>query len=54
MSPRRAAKEDAAELVRRGAFTKPLISYIAGRFTEDMPEGTVFGHAAAIISGNYG
>ena len=52
--PGTSQEEEAAEAIRGGAFTKPLISYIAGRFTEDMPEGTVFGHAAAIISGNYG
>lgn len=32
----------------------PLISYIAGRFTENMPEGTVFGHAGAMIAGGLG
>ena len=37
-----------------GGFTKPLISYIAGKFTEHMPEGTVFGHAGAIIEGGKG
>ncbi len=52
--PGTSQEEDAAELIRQGGFTKPLISYIAGRFTENMPEGTVFGHAAAIISGNTG
>jgi len=52
--PGTSQEEEAADLIGRGGFTKPLISYIAGRFTEDMPEGTVFGHAAAIISGNYG
>jgi succinyl-CoA synthetase alpha subunit len=31
-----------------------LIAYIAGRFVEEMPEGTVFGHAASIIEGNLG
>lgn len=52
--PGTAQEEDAAAFIREGGFTKPLIAYIAGRFTENMPEGTVFGHAAAIISGNYG
>ncbi|MEW6275585.1 MAG: CoA-binding protein [Bacillota bacterium] len=47
-------EEEAAAFIREGGFTKPLIAYIAGRFTEEMPEGTVFGHAAAIIRGNYG
>jgi succinyl-CoA synthetase alpha subunit len=47
-------EEDAAEYILQGGFTKPLISYVAGRFTEQMPEGTVFGHAGAMISGGYG
>ncbi len=47
-------EEDMAEFVLEGGFTKPLISYIAGKFTEHMPEGTVFGHAGAIIEGGKG
>ncbi|QQE73612.1 CoA-binding protein [Brevibacillus composti] len=47
-------EEQAAEFVKAGGFTKPLISAIAGRFTESMPEGTVFGHAGALISGDTG
>lgn len=47
-------EEQAAEFIRSGGFSKPLIAYIAGRFTEQMPEGTVFGHAGAMISGNVG
>ncbi len=47
-------EEEAAEFIRQGGFTKPLISYVAGRFTEQMPEGTVFGHAGAMISGGMG
>ena len=52
--PGTAQDEEASEFILEGRFTKPLITYIAGRFTETMPEETVFGHAAAIISGNYG
>lgn len=47
-------EEDAAQLLKDGGFTKPLISFVAGKFTESMPEGTVFGHAGAMISGNTG
>ncbi|MBN8199852.1 MULTISPECIES: succinate--CoA ligase subunit alpha [Bacillaceae] len=47
-------EEDAAQLLKEGGFTKPLISFVAGKFTESMPEGTVFGHAGAMISGNSG
>ncbi|MGA7563891.1 MAG: hypothetical protein WBW55_11855 [Desulfobaccales bacterium] len=52
--PGTSQEEEAADFILQGGFRKPLIAYIAGRFTEDMPEGTVFGHAASIISGNYG
>jgi len=47
-------EEDVADFVKNGGFTKPLVAYIAGRFVEDMPEGTVFGHAASIIEGGMG
>lgn len=47
-------EEDAAELVAGGGFTKPLVVYVAGRFTASLPEGTVFGHAGAFIKGTAG
>jgi succinyl-CoA synthetase alpha subunit len=47
-------EEEVADLVMAGGFTKPLIGYMAGRFVESMPEGTVFGHAASIIEGEVG
>jgi succinyl-CoA synthetase alpha subunit len=47
-------EEDAAEFIASGGYTKPLVAYVAGKFTESMPEGTVFGHAAAIISKGMG
>jgi len=47
-------EEEVADFMHAGGFTKPLIAYIAGRFVEDMPEGTVFGHAASIIEGGVG
>ncbi len=47
-------EEEAAEMLLAGEFTKPLFSFIAGRFTESLPEGTVFGHAGAMISGGTG
>ena len=47
-------EEDVADFVMNRGFTKPLIAYIAGRFVEEMPEGTVFGHAASIIEGGSG
>lgn len=47
-------EEEAADFIEKGGYTKPLFCYVAGRFTEHMPEGTVFGHAGAIISGGMG
>lgn len=47
-------EEDAADFINKGGFTKPLISFVAGKFTENLPDGTVFGHAGAMISGNVG
>jgi succinyl-CoA synthetase alpha subunit len=47
-------EEEAAEFMKAGGFSKPLISFVSGKFTESLPEGTVFGHAGAMISGNVG
>jgi succinyl-CoA synthetase alpha subunit len=44
-------EEEAAELLARGGFTKPLIAYIGGRFAR---EGMRFGHAGAVISAGRG
>jgi succinyl-CoA synthetase alpha subunit len=46
-------EEKAAELLESGEFTKPLIVYVTGKFTEDMPEKK-YGHAGAIIRGDRG
>lgn len=40
------AEEEAAEVVKEGRFTKPLVAYIAGR---SLPAGMRFSHASAII-----
>lgn len=40
------AEEEAAEVVKEGGFTKPLVAYIAGR---SLPAGVRFSHASAII-----
>jgi succinyl-CoA synthetase alpha subunit len=47
-------EEEVADFIKEGGYTKPLIAYVAGRFVESMPEGTVFGHAASIIEGASG
>ena len=46
-------EEKAAELLEIGEFTKPLIAFIAGKFTENMPSKN-YGHAGAIIRGERG
>lgn len=46
-------EEKAAELLENKGFTKPLIAFIAGKFTEDMPSKK-YGHAGAIIRGDRG
>jgi succinyl-CoA synthetase alpha subunit len=47
-------EEEVADLVRAGGFTKPLIAHVAGRFVEEQPAGTVFGHAAALVGAERG
>lgn len=44
-------EEEAAELVRTGLITKPVIAYIAGY---SIPSGKRFGHAGTIVEGNRG
>lgn len=41
------AEEEAAEVIREGLFTKPLIAYIAGR---GLRSGVRYSHASAIIT----
>lgn len=42
-------EEGLAEAIGEGRVTVPVIALVAGTFTESLPEGTAFGHAAAII-----
>lgn len=44
-------EEEAAELIKEGKYTKPLVAYIAGR---GLPSGLRFSHASAIIEGGRG
>lgn len=46
-----ANEEGAAAAIAEGAFTKPLVAFIGGRYVR---EGMRFGHAGAIVSGNSG
>lgn len=47
-------EEEAARLVREGAFTKPLVALIVGEALESLPRGMSFGHTSAIIEGGLG
>jgi succinyl-CoA synthetase alpha subunit len=44
-------EEEAAELIKEGGYTKPLVAYIAGR---GLSSGIRFSHASAIIEGGKG
>jgi succinyl-CoA synthetase alpha subunit len=47
-------EEIAADFVKSGGITKPVVAFVAGKFMENMPEGMPFGHAGAIIEGGSG
>lgn len=47
-------EEEAAELVRRGGFTKPLIALVVGESLEKLPRGMSFGHTSSIIERGFG
>lgn len=44
-------EEEAAEVIKAGGYTKPLIAYIAGK---GLPSGLRFSHASAIVEGGKG
>jgi succinyl-CoA synthetase alpha subunit len=43
-------EEKLAEKIKSGAVKKPVICLIAGKFAASLPEGSVLGHAGAIVS----
>lgn len=47
-------EEEAAELVREGGFTKPLIALVVGESLESLPKGMSFGHTSSIIGRELG
>jgi len=44
-------EEEAAEVIKDGGYTKPLVAYIAGK---GLPSGLRFSHASAIVEGGRG
>ncbi|MBI2065881.1 MAG: CoA-binding protein, partial [Candidatus Zambryskibacteria bacterium] len=38
-------EEQAADYILKEKFKKPVVAIIAGKFTKDLPQGTVLGHA---------
>jgi succinyl-CoA synthetase alpha subunit len=47
-------EERVAAAVAAGLLKKPIVIFIAGRFTSSLPQGTVLGHAGAIVSPGMG
>jgi succinyl-CoA synthetase alpha subunit len=47
-------EEAAAELIGRGAITKPVIAFVTGEFLERLPRGMHFGHTGTLIEGDRG
>ncbi|MBI3109524.1 CoA-binding protein [Candidatus Daviesbacteria bacterium] len=47
-------EEEAADLIKSGGFTKPMVAFISGLFAETLPAGTKLGHAGAIVYGEKG
>jgi succinyl-CoA synthetase alpha subunit len=52
--PGTGAEERLAEAIAEGRVTKPVVALILGEFIEEFPQGTVFGHAGAVIEGGHG
>lgn len=42
-------EEEAAELIKKTNFNKPVVAFISGLFAESLPQGVALGHAGAII-----
>lgn len=43
-------EEQAAQMMIDKRFTKPVVAFVAGKFSRGMPQGTTLGHAGAIVS----
>lgn len=46
-------EEAAAEFIKGGEFSKPVVAFFGGKFVDDMP-GKRFGHASVIVQGDSG
>ena len=47
-------EEEAAEMIKKGKFSKKVVAFISGLFAEKLPQGTKLGHAGAIVYGEKG
>jgi len=47
-------EEEAAELIKKGGFSKKVVAFVSGLFAETLPQGTKLGHAGAIVYGEKG
>lgn len=47
-------EQAAAEMIRRGRCTKPVVAFVAGEFLEQLPRGMHFGHTGALIEDSAG
>ena len=47
-------EEKVAEYVKNKKLKKPIVAFIAGEFTLNLPSDVQFGHAGAIIEGKRG
>jgi succinyl-CoA synthetase alpha subunit len=52
--PGGAYEAEAAEWIRKNGYSKPIVAYIAGRFIDDLPEGTILGHRGVVIERGLG
>lgn len=43
-------EEQAADYILKTKFKKPVVAIIAGKFTKNLPQGTVLGHAGTIVA----
>lgn len=47
-------EEQAAKMIMRGEFTKPVVAFVSGVFAQNIPRSLALGHAGAIIENGSG